>query len=261
MDKPRVFKSSNLSRAWLKAYRALCAPGTKELVPLLVCVDGFKLGQPQESRTIRDLLDTELERLDRGKTASVANTIFPQSMYKASEDRASFYREYLDAYPRIKALDGQKNCRGVYFQRFITLGPNGVLGGQLEHILRTYRPGGRRSVLQIAAFDPSQDHTTGAYLLFPCLQHVTFVPHDGKLVVNAFYASQCIFQKAYGNYLGLARLGAFVAKHLKLELTRLCCYTGIAHFADSKMKMADHRALLKRIDDKLGAGSNNHEDE
>jgi hypothetical protein len=264
MNKPKVIKSNNLSRAWLKAYRALCQRGADELVPLLVCVDGFEAGVPQEDQVIRNALDEKLQAMGRGMIETVANTIFPQSFYRRYRDRGQFYRRYLASYPRIQALDRKKNCRGVYFERFIAPqagGPASKPGGQLEHIITSYPKLKRRSVLQLAAFDPARDHTTGKYLLFPCLQHVTFVPHQGELTVNAFYASQCIFQKAYGNYLGLVRLGAFVAEQLKLELVQLCCYTGIAHFADSKMSKADHLALLKGIDEQLDSGSNEGEEE
>lgn len=265
MNSPKVIKSNNLSRAWLKAYRALCRPGADELVPLIVCVDGFQAGVPEEDQVVRDALDEKLHVMGRGVIETVANTIFPQSFYRRHHrDRAEFFRQYLASYPRIQALDRKKNCRGVYFERFIAPqagGPASKPGGQLEHVIRSYPKLKRRSVLQLAAFDPARDHTTGKYLLFPCLQHLTFVPHMGKLTVNAFYASQCVFQKAYGNYLGLVRLGAFVAEQLNLELVRLCCYTGIAHFADGHMSKADHRAFLKGIDEQLGAGSDEDEEE
>ena len=45
--------------------------------------------------------------------------------------------------------------------------------------------------------------------------------------VNAFYATQYAFERAYGNYLGLCRLGHFVAHELKLTLDRVTCFTGI----------------------------------
>ena len=48
------------------------------------------------------------------------------------------------------------------------------------------------------------------------------------LVVNAFYATQQLFDKAYGNYLGLARLGAFMAHEMRLPLVRLNVFAGVA---------------------------------
>jgi hypothetical protein len=39
------------------------------------------------------------------------------------------------------------------------------------------------------------------------MQHMSFEPTQEGLVVNAFYATQQLFIKAYGNYLGIAQLG------------------------------------------------------
>ena len=45
--------------------------------------------------------------------------------------------------------------------------------------------------------------------------------------LNAFYAMQLLFVKAYGNWLGLMRLGAFVASQTDLRFERLNCFAGI----------------------------------
>ena len=46
--------------------------------------------------------------------------------------------------------------------------------------------------------------------------------------MNAFYATQQIFDKAYGNYLGLAQLGAFMAHEMNTRLVRLNVMVGVA---------------------------------
>ena len=82
-------------------------------------------------------------------------------------------------------------------------------------------------VLQAATFDPGRDHVASAQLGFPCLQQVSFEPTAAGLVVNAFYATQQIFDKAYGNYLGLAQLGAFMAHEMGMP-SRLNVMVGVA---------------------------------
>ena len=77
-------------------------------------------------------------------------------------------------------------------------------------------------------FDPGRDHVASAQLGFPCLQQVSFEPTAAGLVVNAFYATQQIFDKAYGNYLGLAQLGAFMAHEMAMPLARLNVMVGVA---------------------------------
>jgi hypothetical protein len=82
-----------------------------------------------------------------------------------------------------------------------------------------------------------------ALLVFRCLQHVTFVPmHDGTLTMNAFYATQQIFRKGYGNYLGLCRLGAFMAGEMGLKLSRVCISVGVA-----KMDIPKTDPLVERF--------------
>ncbi len=83
-------------------------------------------------------------------------------------------------------------------------------------------------MLQATTFDPEHDHTASAQLGFPCLQHVAFEPTRAGLVVNAFYVTQQLFDKAYGNYLGLAQLGAFMAHEMELPLARLNVKVGVA---------------------------------
>jgi hypothetical protein len=96
-------------------------------------------------------------------------------------------------------------------------------------MIETYgeRKGVRASMFQAAIFDPGRDHSKSAQLGFPCLHSLSFVPCDGGLIVNAFYPTQQIFEKAYGNYLGLCRLGAFMASQMGLEMRQLSCFIGI----------------------------------
>jgi thymidylate synthase len=103
---------------------------------------------------------------------------------------------------------------------------------QLEHIISQYklRPNCRASMFQASIFDPRRDHTSSAQLGFPCLQHVSFVPDNNErsLSINAFYATQQLFNKAYGNYLGLCRLGNFMAHEMGLDFNQMNCFVGIA---------------------------------
>ena len=47
-------------------------------------------------------------------------------------------------------------------------------------------------------------------------------------MVNAFYATQQLFVKAYGNYLGIAQLGAFMAHEMRLKMSRMNVIVGVA---------------------------------
>ena len=220
----------NLSVVWARTLLAAVRPRRKDLVPLIIRVGKFNNGEPCEDRTVRELLDKTLEKLGRQSCHTVANTIFPQSFWNRKKERTSLYQRYRNVLPKLKAVES-RNCRGLYFERLIKYEPtedgnhNNKKSNQLEHIIQTYaKKTHRRSVLQAAIFDPRRDHKEGPYLKFPCLQHVTFVP-CGKcgIAVNGFYAMQYLFERAYGNYLGLCRLGNFVAYELGLELVQMNC--------------------------------------
>jgi hypothetical protein len=145
-------------------------------------------------------------------------------------DRARLFARYRATFPRWQAMNRKANGRGLYFERLTMYGRGPCDGNQLEWILKQFnsRTGVRRSMLQATTFDPERDHVASAQLGFPCLQQVSFEPTNAGLVTNAFYATQQIFDKAYGNYLGLAQLGAFMAHEMHMPLARLNVMVGIA---------------------------------
>lgn len=130
----------------------------------------------------------------------------------------------------------------------VTGGPKGH-ENQLEFAINTYltRGGVRRSILQIGVFDPSRDHSAAAQLGFPCLQHVTFAPTKEGLCVNAFYATQYMVERAYGNYVGVCRLGRFVAHEMKLPVVRVTFFTGIAECEMPKNKLESLLATINSV--------------
>jgi len=231
---PFMVDENNISRAWARvALHIYEHPGT-EVSPLMLSVSGFdESGHITEDLAVRDELNTLLASQGHQDIESVAHTIFPDRIWKvANGDRALFFRLYIDVFPRYQNLKKRDNRRGLYFERLIQFGQGPCNGNQLEWILSQYanRDGVRDSMFQASIFDPKRDHIADAQQQFPCLQHISFIPtHDG-LVVNAFYATQQLFVKAYGNYLGIARLGAFMATEMRIKLARVNVFVGVAKF-------------------------------
>ena len=228
---PILVADTNVSGAWAQTLlHVLDHPG-KEISPLVLSVTGFGGAPVSENADVRDALDAVLEVRGYPDIETVAFTIFPQRLWEiANHDRALLFRLYRDTYPRYRSMEPHKNGRGLYFERLTTSGPATHDGNQLEHIISEYRgrPGVRDSMLQASVFDPTRDHVRSAQLGFPCLQHVSFVPvANGGLVLNAFYATQQLFDKAYGNYLGLCQLGQFMAHEMGLTFTRFNCFVGV----------------------------------
>jgi hypothetical protein len=252
MNTPEHYiEDNNLSFAWARALDPIIRGRAKEVAPLIISVTGFENGVPVEDPRVRLALDDVLGGLNLQSCDRVANTIFPQSYWNQSAPRSELFRRYAAALPRLRRAS-TKNRHGLYFERMITGGPP-EHPNQLDFVIKTYmaRKGARRSGLQVGVFDPKVDQTAAALIGFPCLQHVTFAPvtlanKEKGLCVNAVYATQYAFERAYGNYLGLCRLGRFVAHELHVPLVRMTCFTGLM-LRDGQIKATDLDRLSKAI--------------
>lgn len=167
---------------------------------------------------------------------TVAFTIFPKRYHDISDSTEEFFDLYKRAYPRLKALN-RANSRGLYFERLTMYGDGVKCGGnQLKWFIQSYlsRDGVRKSMYQAAIFDPIRDHSNTARLPFPCLHSLSFLPIGNSLALNAFYPTQQIYRKAYGNYLGLINLGNFMAEEMGLTFCRLNVMVGKAELDTTK---------------------------
>ena len=227
-----VIDDTNLSRAWARLLLQVFDGAGTEIAPLVLTLSGFNQNsQAVENAAVRRALNGLLRRKGRIVVENVAFTIFPQRLWEMSRgDRARFFALYCATFRRWQAINRKANGRGLYFERMVRYGRGPCGGNQLEWILSQFnsRRGVRRSMLQATTFDPGRDHVASAQLGFPCLQQVSFEPTAAGLVTNAFYATQQIFDKAYGNYLGLAQLGAFMAREMGMPLARLNVMVGVA---------------------------------
>ncbi len=246
VESPHYLVESDLSRAWARAFLAAMEPGVDEISPLCVAVMGLDEGRPAEETGIREALNGTLAAHDKLPVHTVANTIFPRSRWKPELGHERLFERYVKMLPMIKKADPHRNRNGTYFERMTAFGPDKI--NQLEHIIDTYVGGNRRrSALQAVIFDPAKDHTDQPQRGFPCLQYVSFAPFDGtKLRVTGVYATQYLFEKAYGNYLGLYDLGRFMAHELGLELAQLNCIASVAkRGAPSKKSLRDLASELE----------------
>jgi hypothetical protein len=255
---PEMIVAANLSLGWAAVLDCLAQPGVDAISPLTLSITGFdENGVAAEVPTIRSAIDDLLKAKGTRDVENVAWTIFPERYWRMSAgDREAFFDMFREAFPRIQEFNPQNNRRGSYFQRMVDF-EGGVKGfNQLKWILDEYdrNPSGRRSKWQATTFDPHRDMLTTALLEFPCLQQVsfTFSGEDG-LVVNAFYATQQLVHKGYGNYLGLTRLGAFMASQMRRRLERLNVFVGIAKMDKIGKTDTDFAKLLGIIRVELAA--------
>jgi thymidylate synthase len=243
---PYIVQEKNVSLAWAKVMLRLLTKGMKEISPLIVNIDtpvnmDTPDGEPVETSIIRQMADEALEASGKPLCLTTANTIFPKSLWVPGAGRELLFSRYERALPRLRKV--AQNRYGIYFERLIR---HGGQTNQLRHILDTWAGGNhRRSALQALTFDPAQDHTNQRMRGFPCLQQVMFLPDGKNLTVSGVYGVQYIFDRAYGNYLGLCSLGQFMAHEMGLRLTSVQCVTTIAELGD--IKKSDLGALKEHL--------------
>ena len=247
-----VIEELNLSIAWARAYEAV---RRNPAAPLVVRITGLENGPPQEDCEIRAALDNALEKQDLVSIHSTANTIFPSSLWNRDKPREAFFTRFAKVWPHIACCP--KNRYGHYFRRMTAFGEKAARPvNQLEHIIQTWdrpKPNHRKSALQAGILDPLIDHTNQRTRGFPCLQQVAFVPiaaggRDG-LIVTGFYPQQYIFDRAYGNYLGLCRLGAFMAHEMGLQLKHMICVIAFASVGSNRRQPTLDGLLKQKLAD------------
>ena len=127
---------ANLSVAWSRAFLTLAARRTGEIVPLPR--EHYRLsttGVPAEDDGVRKALDSCLEANGHQAAHTVANTIFPQSLWRrAKGDRQKLFDEYLENLPTYVDMAPTKNRCGLYFSRLIAFGVDPKTGGRLTEV-------------------------------------------------------------------------------------------------------------------------------
>jgi len=245
-----IINEENLSVAWAKAFLEASDKHKRDLSPLFLTVHSFNRGVVKEDSVIREVLDKCLE----SDCNTVANTIFPRSLWNPNNSRKQLFDRYLKILPWIRKCPA--NRYGVYFERLISFKENVEEGKQLEHIIHIYQKGTHRpTALQAVIFDPLRDHTNQRRRGFPCLQSVSFTLIGEKgLSILGFYPNQYLFSKAYGNYLGLCRLGEFVAHEFERDLMEMTCVVGKATVEVPMNSLAQLSQQLKDRLTQLGEG-------
>lgn len=118
------------------------------------------------------------------------------------------------------------------------------------------RAGGnhRRSAYQISVIDPTHDHTDQPRRGFPCLQQISVTPiGNSELSITGLYATQTMFERAYGNYIGLCDLGRFFAHYWNLQLSRVTCVSSVAQLDTDNITKTDARKLAAHAQEAAGA--------
>lgn len=253
MNRQNVLVSgSNLTSVWLEVIGHLVEPGVEQITHLDVRIAGFTDGFPDEYPNARAMLDRALESHGPCNTNANANLLFPETAWRIQRQRGASARAFLSHYhknimPRLAKQD-HRNRGGTYFDRMVAY-PNGTAYvNQLERLLELWaKDVHRQSAYQMAIYHPGEDLDGSPYMSFPCLDYVAFTRDGDELFLSAFYAYQLIFSRGYGNYLGLCRLGRFMAEQMGVQFSQLSCRVGAAKLADKKVGKKHVRDLVAQM--------------
>lgn len=268
-NRPEVIAETNLSFAWGKAFLRMMSPDSTH-APITLSVEGFDANYlPIEDPIIRSETDAALKAHGLLPVANTAYTIFPNDAWAfqnqpSHEKFAPAFRKWIFPF-MYRAHRG--NRTGTYFQRMVAFGADIDKQGRLSanyvdqpaKILAFWRGAGshRRSALQLACFDPNRDHHGKARSGFPCLQQVSLSydsAHDG-LAITGYYPSEFIFDRGYGNYVGLCHLGRYMAKNMGLSLTRMNCVIAHPLLGGEGVKKTPLRPLEEIVRNQIAASA------
>lgn len=243
---------ADLSTAWLAACQAMSGTAPVAYHTMV------RIEHPAaENRAIRSAVDKLLAAEDLQPAETVANTIFPAAIAATSPDHLELTRRYLAMLPTLRRLS-PGNARGTYFGRLVAFpGPDGPVN-QLDAVITRLRretakkgsgtgpltacyeagftapgpdipiavQGDGVAAVAMPVRAPGRDN---GLLGFPCLSHCSFqLDRSGTLHAMAHYRSHLMVERAYGNYLGLGRLMAYIASQAGLETGELTVTAGYA---------------------------------
>ena len=237
---PIMISEESVSLAWGKALKAACENQNR---PLSVSIAGFSGNEPLENLEIRNVLDELFRRKKVVSVLETSETIFPYNRWRRSKESInSLSSWYLERYlPKHRGRCRRRKLivKETYFERLIAFkgfknqkkGLQDILINQLKKILFVYnhykkiknKPSPSKYIASL--YNPSTDALNlSPYVPFPCLQQVGFVFSDGAVTVNGYYTIQFLMKRGYGNYLGLCRLGQFMAHETQLRFGRMNCF-------------------------------------
>lgn len=270
--------AASLSEAWVLGLEQVVAAPDGRLVHLVSTVTT----PGSEETAVRQVLDAALDTAGKQSVATVAETIFPSSLYpdpgfdwmpdidqpgELELDRSAetLFASYIDMLPLLVSASG--NNRGTYFGRMVSWpgkaagGPN-QLADRIGALRSEHRAGHQRNnTLDVdVAADAEELRGVQIYAAtdrrrrgFPCLTHVDLTLHDGRLHCLAVYRHQFFVEKAYGNMLGLSAMLKFLCQQTGYTPGELVVHATMAdaqrrEFSAVAQLAKDARAALDACD-------------
>jgi thymidylate synthase len=246
------------ARAWVAASLDVIARGDEAYNVILDVDDAFVHDEADNAAISH--VNRFLVARDQNPIITVANTIFPQSLYTA-HGAPTFYEIYLRDYDKLT----ETKRWGRYFERMTrhrTL--QGGIYNPLDYLVDKIRRQNKRarfkSAYELAVYDPLKD---GRMLRgSQCLSFVSFKLHPERgLTLTALYRNHTYITRCLGNLIGLGRLQAFVAKEAGVDRGPLTCVSTHAEIdtgtgwglQDARRLVTEAAAIIARSEELVPA--------
>ena len=207
--------------AWLAASQAVYALPAHEAHHVVIDVDD-PVGETDQDRAVIAMVDDYLGKHSETGflVKTVANTIFPQSVYE-DHGAPAFYDVYIDKiFPKLKR---SPRDWGRYFERMMAYptpaGPDNLLDKMVQKMKRNVAGGSPyRNIYELPIYNPIKD-AEGSPRGGQCLSYLSFkLDKDRRLLLSAVYRNHYYTEKLLGNIVGLGRLMQFVADEAGLTV-------------------------------------------
>lgn len=247
-----LIRGRNLSDAWLRAIDHLRKVGG---TATNFCVAFSDYSEERSTRKVLDdfIADYRAEGQTKGEmypVSTVASTIFPTAFYRWGSPGAESRRRLYDLHERTMRVERRMRVKDNYFNRLVSWPSSDGPLNQLEALVlkltsqvkaRSPKSSWYEVGVEHPEFDvplpggdvrvQSPEHDK-SLMGFPCLSHLSFTLVGGELHLTAVYRNQHFIARAYGNYVGLARLVKFVADESGCTPGEILC---VATHADAQL--------------------------
>jgi thymidylate synthase len=246
----RYVLAENLSEGWLDAVRLLHdVPGGK-VVHLIVRILDPQREVPEIRAAAQALVETNNAsgRRDFPDIETTRNTIFPAAYARRTSGPKALADYYRARYTKELLLGFKENAGGTYFGRIVAYprADGEQPADQLTNTVRKLRQELREAVgskkssrYEISVYNETHDTSP---MGFPCLAHVSVHLHERRVHLQAIYRNESIIERGYGNFVGLAELQAYIARHARAGVGELVITAGHAELDGLKRPVT---AMLK----------------
>lgn len=245
-DMAYLVSGTDISTAWLESAVFLAEEPHWRTSNLIVVTTDALTERPAVRRQL-DQFYSNVAKENTPEIETVAGTIFLESFYQPHAPDPQQHLYDLERKIRPIVRRHPQNRRGTYFERLVAWPDvNGEDYNQIKAVIRNLQAAqsaGQRNGnrFELALYHPVKDPYPFG---FPCLSHISLTLREGKLDMSALYRNQYFITRAYGNYLGLARLLRFLAVESGFDTGELVCIAANAQLDTDRATKTQVRELL-----------------